>query len=136
MRADLTAERCASHAEHASLAVGLRTCRAMGTRLHRQPQHPQLPAWAQRAQLLLDPGASDLPLPIGGTLILWFLWRGEAASARGVVACITRWIKPSLPAKVGRLWSCAIGVFHSVRGAATSCRGAIAARLALARQSD
>lgn len=126
----------ARHPVFPSRAVELRTYWAMGTLLHRQPQHPLLPDWARRAQLLLDPGDSDLSVLIGGYLIIWFLWRGETTSARSVVERITPWIKPELPAMVRILWCCAIGFFHSVRGETDACGAAIQAGLELARQSD
>ncbi|MEJ8849507.1 BTAD domain-containing putative transcriptional regulator [Variovorax rhizosphaerae] len=124
------------HPVYPSRAVELRTYWAMGTLLHRQPQHPMLPAWAERAKALLDPTDRDLSVLLGGYLIIWFLWRGEAAEARTIIHRITPWTAPAMSPMVLILWSCATGLYHSVRGEVAQCRHSIETGLGVADQAD
>jgi ATP/maltotriose-dependent transcriptional regulator MalT/DNA-binding SARP family transcriptional activator len=125
----------AHHPEFPSRAVELRTYCAMGTLLHRAPQHPMLPAWADRAMALLDPAYRDASALLGGYLIIWFLWRGNASEARAIVDRVTPWAGPDTAPMVRILWLCATGFYHSVRGDTESCRCSIDAGLAIAEQS-
>ena len=125
----------ARHPQFPSRAVELRTYWAMGTLLHRQPQHPMLPAWAERAAGLLDPRDRDLSVLIGGYLIIWFLWRGETARARGVIDRIVPWLDAQMSPMVFILWSCAVGLYHSVQGEIGPCREAIESGLEHARSA-
>lgn len=125
----------ARHPEFPSRAVELRTYWAMGTLLHRQPQHPMLPAWAERAKALLDPSDRDLSVLLGGYLIIWFLWRGEAGEARIIIDRITTWTTPNMSPMVLILRSCATGFYHSVRGDIASCQHSIESGLDLADQT-
>ena len=122
------------HPEFPSRAVELRTYCAMGTLLHRQPQHPLLPAWAERAPALFDRADCDSSVLIGGYLIIWFLWRGETAKARGVIERLGTWTDPASPI-VYILWSCALALFHSGQGDTAPCRSAVEGGLAVARRS-
>lgn len=124
----------ARHPEFPSRAVELRTYCGMGTLLHRQPQHPLLPAWSERVLALLDPADRDISLLLGGYAIIWLLWRGETAKARGVIERVGPWADPASPI-VYILWSCALGLYHSVQGDTEPCRTAIEAGLAVARRS-
>jgi ATP/maltotriose-dependent transcriptional regulator MalT/DNA-binding SARP family transcriptional activator len=123
-----------SHPEFPSRAVELRTYSAMGTLLHRAPQHPLLPEWAERAPALFDRADRDLSVMIGGYLIIWFLWRGETAKARGVVERLGTWPDAGSPI-VHILWSCALALYHSVQGETRLCRSAVEEGLAVARRS-
>jgi len=125
----------ARHPEFPSRAVELRTYWAMGTLLHRQPQHPLLPAWSERALSLLDARDRDLSVLIGGYLIIWFLWRGETARARGVIDRIVPWLDAEMSPTVFILWSCAVGLYHSVQGESEPCRAAIESGLDRARRA-
>jgi DNA-binding SARP family transcriptional activator len=122
------------HPDFPSRASERRTYWAMGTLLHRQPQHEMLPAWAERAKTLLDPDDRDLSVLLGGYLVIWFLWRGEAAQARAIIDRVTPWIAPSVAPMVRILWACASGFHHSVRGDVDLCRAPIEAGLALAQE--
>jgi len=76
----------------------------MGTLLHRQPQHPILPAWSERALVLLDQADDhDLSVLLGGYLVIYFLWWGDAAKAWEVIERLaTRAHAPHVSPKV---WS-------------------------------
>jgi DNA-binding SARP family transcriptional activator len=126
----------ARHPEFPSRGVELRTYWAMGTLLHRQPQHVMLPAWAERAKDLLDPSDRDLSVQLAGYLIIWFLWRGEAGEARTIIDRIKTWITPNMSPMVLILWSCATGFYHSVRGDIAACQHRIESGLGLADQTD
>lgn len=115
--------------------VELRTYWAMGTLLHRQPQHPLLPAWAQRASTLLDPSDRGLSVLLGGYLIVWHLWRGETGEAQALIDRIAPWVDAEMTPVVYILWCCAVGLFHSVRGERDACRKAVDAGLALASRA-
>lgn len=123
------------HPAFPSRTVELLTYWAMGTLLHRQPQHPMLPAWAERAAALLDPAERELSVLLGGYLIIWFLWRGEGAKARGMIERITPWVGGDVPPLVRILWSCAVALYHSVSGACADCQRCVSAALALAEHS-
>ncbi len=125
----------AHHPEFPSRAVELRTYWAMGTFLHRQPQHPLLAAWAERSLALLDAADGDLSILLGGYLVIWFLWRGETRKAGSVIEQVGPWARPQSSPIVMILWHCAVGLFHSVQGEAKLCGQAIDAGLALARRS-
>ena len=152
----------ARHPEFPSKAVELRTYWAMGTLLHRQPQHALLPAWAQRVQVLLDGSqGNEGPLPsfldplggpdakrqawgrperelsvlIAGYLVIWFLWHGQTLQARGVIDRVAPWTGPATSPMVFILWSCAVGLHHSVQGETEDCRQAVQAGLALAQRT-
>ena len=125
----------ARHPEFPSRAVELRTYWAMGTLLHRQPQHPMLPAWAERAKALLDPSHRDLSVLLSGYLVIWFLWRGEVGEARTIIDRISNWITPDMSPMVLILWSCATGFYHSVRGDIAACQHSIESGLGLADQT-
>ena len=124
----------ARHPEFPSREVELRTYCGMGTLLHRQPQHPMLPAWAERALALFDRADRDLSVLLGGYVIIWFLWRGETAKARGVIERVGPWADPASPI-VYILWSCALGLYHSVQGETAPCRTAVEEGLTVARRS-
>ena len=123
------------HPAFPTTAVEMRTYWAMGTLLHRQPQHPLLPAWSERALALLDPDNRQLSILVGGYLVIWFLWRGETPKARGVVDRIAPWIGADMSPLVFILWSCAVALYHSVHGEVVACRAAVDQALALARSS-
>lgn len=125
----------ARHPVFPSRAVELRTYWAMGTLLHRQPHHPMLPAWAERAKALLDPSDRDLSVLLAGYLIIWFLWRGEAGEARTIIDRIKTWTTPTMSPMVLILWSCATGFYHSVRGDIAACQHWIESGLGLADQT-
>lgn len=125
----------ARHPAFPSRAVELRTYWAMGTLLHRQPQHPLLPGWSERALALLDAADRDLSVLLGGYLIIWFLWRGEKLKARGVIERIAPWTGPDMSPIVSILWSCAVALYHSVQGEAEGCRKAVEEALGLARRT-
>ena len=125
----------ARHPEFPSRAVELRTYWAMGTLLHRQPQHPLLPAWSERALALLDPSDRDLSVLLGGYLIIWFLWRGETLKARGVIERIAPWTGPDMSPMVFILWSCAVALYYSVQGETEGCRKSVEAGLELAQRT-
>ena len=118
--------------EFPSRAVELRTYWAMGTLLHRQPEHPLLPSWSERALVLLDPADRDLSVLLGGYLIIWFLWRGETPKAGSVIERIAPWTGADMAPMVFILWSCAVALYHSVQGDLESCRKSVEAGLALA----
>jgi len=123
------------HPEFPTTTVEMRTYWAMGTLLHRQPQHSLLPAWAERAMILLDPDNRQLSVLVGGYLVIWFLWRGEILKARGVIDRIAPWIGADMSPLVSILWSCAVALHHSVHGDLAACRTAVDEALALARLS-
>ena len=125
----------ARHPEFPSRAVELRTYWAMGTLLHRQPQHALLPAWSQRALALLDGSERELSVLIAGYLVIWFLWRGETLQARGVIERVAPWTGPEMSPMVFILWSCGVGLYHSVQGETEACRNAVEAGLALAQRT-
>ena len=123
------------HPVFPSRVVELRTYWAMGTLLHRQPQHPLLPDWADRAQALLDPNDRDLSVLLAGYLIIWFLWRGKTAQAHCIVDRITPWVHSDMAPMVLILWSCATALYHSVQGDTDECRRCVEGGLALAERS-
>ncbi len=125
----------ARHPRFPSRAVELRTYWAMGTLLHRQPQHPALPAWAERAQALLDPADRDLSVQLGGYLVIWFLWRGETLEARSVIDRIAPWTGPDMSPMVLILWSCARRSSTRCAASRAQCRAAVGSGLDLARQT-
>lgn len=125
----------ARHPEFPSRTVERRTYWAMGTFLHRQPQHPLLAAWAERSLALLDAADGDLSILLGGYLVIWFLWRGETQKASSVIEQVSPWARPQSSPIVMILWHCAVGLFHSVQGETKPCGQAIDAGLALARRT-
>ena len=123
------------HPEFPSRSIELRTYTAMGTLLHRQPQHPILPAWSERALTLLDRTEPELSVLLGGYLIIFFMWRARTLDARSVIERIAPWIDDGMPAVVRILWSCAVGFFHSVQGETVPCRDATERGLTLAQDA-
>ena len=123
------------HPEFPSRAVELRTYWAMGTLLHRQPHHPLLPDWSERALALLDSADRDLSILLGGYLIIWFLWRGETPKARGVIERLAPWTEPDMSPMVFILWSCAVALYHSVQGETEGCRKSVEEGLGLAQRT-
>ncbi|SHN31478.1 BTAD domain-containing putative transcriptional regulator [Rhizobacter sp. OV335] len=123
------------HPDYPSRAVELRTCAAMGTLMHRRPQHPLLPAWAERALALLDRGQPELSVLLGGYTIIFLLWRGRSADAQAIIDRIAPWIDATTPPVARILWCCATGFYHSVRGASAACRAAIDHGLAVAEDA-
>ena len=125
----------ARHPEFPSQDAELHTYWAMGTLLHRRPQHPMLPAWTERAMVLLDTADGDLGVLMGGYLVVWHLWRGDIAQAQAIVERVAPWVLPTVAPMVRILWVCAAGFHHSVRGATDACREPIEAGLALAEET-
>ena len=125
----------ARHPKFPSRAVELRTYWAMGTLLHRQPHHPLLPAWSERALALLDSADRDLSVLLAGYLIIWFLWRGETPKARSVIERIAPWVEPNMAPMVFILWSCAVALYHSVQGETEGCRKSVEEGLGLAQRT-
>lgn len=124
------------HPEFPSRAVELRTYWAMGTLLHRQPQHPFVPVWAARAEAILNVSDRDLSVLLGGYLVIHHLWRGNSAKARDLIRRLEPWTQsPELPPLVSILWSCAVGLYHSVRGDLEGCLAVVEAGLSLARKT-
>jgi LuxR family maltose regulon positive regulatory protein len=124
------------HPEFPSRAVELRTYWAMGTLLHRRPQHPFVPVWAERAEALLNVADRELSVLLGGYLVIFHLWRGDSAKARDLILRLDPWtLEPEFPPLVYILWSCAVGLYHSVRGDLEACSRVIEAGLSLARQT-
>jgi len=125
------------HPEFPSQTVELRTYRAMGTLLHRQPQHPILPAWSERALVLLDQADDhDLSVLLGGYLVIYFLWWGNAAKAWEVIERLaTRAHAPHVSPMVYILWSCAVALYHSVHGGQEPCLKSVEDGLARARKT-
>jgi LuxR family transcriptional regulator, maltose regulon positive regulatory protein len=128
----------ARYPEFPSRAVELRTYWAMGTLLHRQPQHPFLPAWAERALVLLDAAHDrELSVLLGGYLIIYFLWRGEAVKARGVIERLAPWTRsPALSPLVYILWRCAVALYYSVHGEVEACLKAVEEGLEIAQNTS
>ncbi len=123
------------HPEFPSRGVELRTYWAMGTLLHRQPQHPLLPYWSERALVLLDE-AADLSVLLGGYLVIYFLWWGKAAKAWEVIERLaSRAHAPDVSPMVYILWCCAVTLYHSVHGQKEACLGAVEEGLARARRT-
>ena len=81
------------HPTFPSPAVELRTYWAIGTLMHRQPQHPFLRIWSERGLKLLDTGNRDLSILLGGYITVCFLWWGETAKARDVIERLKPWTK-------------------------------------------
>jgi DNA-binding SARP family transcriptional activator len=125
----------ARHPVFPTRSVELLTYWAMGTLLHRQPQHPTLPSWAERAKELLDPADRELSVLLGGYLIIWFLWVGDCAKASSTIERISCWISPDMPPMVQILWSCAVALYHSARGECAACQSAVDAGMALAERT-
>lgn len=124
------------HPEFPSRAVELRTYWAMGTLLHRQPQHPFVPVWCERGLALLDPADRDLSVLLGGYLIIGLLWWGDSARALGLIERVEPWTRTAdISPMVSILWSCAKALYHSVHGQQEACLSAVEAGLALARQT-
>lgn len=123
------------HPSFPSSAVERRTYWAMGTLLHRQPQHRLLPDWATRGLALLDRSDRDLSLQLGGYLTIWFLWQGRTRAALAVLEQIAPWIEPTTSPLVHILWCCARGLYHSVQGEADACRAAVGEGLVLTAQN-
>ncbi|WP_157270680.1 BTAD domain-containing putative transcriptional regulator [Azohydromonas aeria] len=126
----------ARHPDFPSAAVELRTYLAMGTLLHRRPQHPLLPAWSRRALALLDSGARDAAVVLGGYLVIWTLWRGRTTEAQDIVARVEARAREGLMPLGAILWSCAVALLHSVRGELDACRARVAQAQAVARHND
>jgi LuxR family maltose regulon positive regulatory protein len=72
---------------------------------------------------------------LGGYLVIRFLWQGDSARARGIIERIACWIIPDLPPMAQILWSCAVALYHSVRGECAACRLPVDAGLALAQRT-
>jgi DNA-binding SARP family transcriptional activator len=83
----------------------------------------------------LNPSERDLAVLLGGYVIIWFLWRGDTARARGVIERIEPWIGADRAPMVAILWSCAVALYHSVQGRIDDCRLAVQAGLSLAERS-
>lgn len=126
----------ARHPVFPSRAVELRTYWAMGTLLHRQPQHPFVPAWGERAEVLLNSTDRELSVLLGGYLIIWHLWRGDSAKALSLIQRLDPWTQgPEFPPLVSILWSCAMGLYHSVRGDVDACLPIVEQGLALGQKT-
>jgi ATP/maltotriose-dependent transcriptional regulator MalT/DNA-binding SARP family transcriptional activator len=124
------------HPEFPSRAVELRTYWSIGTLMHRQPQHPFLRIWSERGLALLDIGNRDLSILLGGYITNCFLWWGETAKARDVIDRLEPWTKsPDISPLVYILWSCAVGLYHSVRGELEACVLAVEGGLQLAQHT-
>lgn len=66
------------HPEFPSPEVEMRVHMGLLTLIYRQPGHPELPAWAERARCLLDtPGHEGTRLGLCVNLINYHLWKGE-----------------------------------------------------------
>lgn len=124
------------HPDFPSPAVELRTYLAMGTLLHRRPQHPLLPAWSRRALALLETGAREAAVVLGGYLVIWTLWRGQTTEAQGIVERVEARARDGLPPLGAILWSCAVALLHSVRGELDACRARVRQAQAVARDND
>lgn len=126
----------ARHPEFPSPAVELRSYWAIGTLLHRQPQHPFVPAWAERSEALLNNADGELSVLLGGYLVIYHLWKGDSAKAQGIIQRLDPWVRASeFPPLVEILWLCAIGLYHSVRGDLDACLQVVEDGLALARKT-
>ncbi len=124
------------HPEFPSRAVELRTYWSIGTLMHRQPQHPFLRTWSERGLALLDIADRDLSILLGGYLIVCFLWWGETAKAREIIERLQPWTQSSnISPLVYILWSCALALYHSVRGEMDACIAAVEEGLQLAQRS-
>lgn len=126
----------ARHPEFPSRAVELRTYLSMGTLLHRQPQHPFVPAWAERAESLLSIADRERSVLLGGYLIIWNLWCGDSAKAMEFIHRLAPWTQsPDFSPLVSILWSCAVGLYHSVHGDREACLTIIEGGLSLAEKT-
>lgn len=124
------------HSEFPSRAIELRTYWSIGTLMHRQPQHPFLRTWSQRGLALLDIADRDLSILLGGYLIVCFLWWGETAKAREIIERLKPWTQSvNISPLVYILWSCALALYHSVRGEMDACVSAVEEGLKLAQHS-
>jgi DNA-binding SARP family transcriptional activator len=124
------------HPAFPSRAVELRTYWAMGTLLHRQPQHPSVRVWAERAEALLDSAEPELSVLLGGYLVIYRLWRGDSAKAQALIQRLDAWTRlPEFPPLVFILWSCALALYHSVQGELDACLRVVEEGLSLARKS-
>lgn len=124
------------HPEFPSRAIELRTYWSIGTLMHRQPQHPFLRTWSQRGLALLDIADRDLSILLGGYLIVCFLWWGETAKAREIIERLEPWTQSvNISPLVFILWSCALALYHSVRGEMVACVSAVEEGLKLAQRS-
>ncbi|MGR9108635.1 MAG: BTAD domain-containing putative transcriptional regulator [Gammaproteobacteria bacterium] len=122
----------ARYPEFPSREVELHTDRAMGTMLHRQPQHPFVSVWAVRAEALLNASNHELSVLLGGYLVIYHLWRGDSAQALDLILRLNpRSHRAGFPPLIAILWSCATGLYYSVRGDLDACLRVIDAGLSL-----
>jgi LuxR family maltose regulon positive regulatory protein len=121
-----------------SRAVELRTYWAMGTLLHRQPQHPFLPTWAERALVMLDAAHDrELSILLGGYVIIYFLWRGDMIKAGGIIERLDPWAHSSdISPLVCILWLCAVALYHSVQGEIEACLKSVKEGLEIAQNTS
>lgn len=123
----------ARHPAFPSRAVEMRTYWAMGTLLHRQPQHPFVPVWAERAEAILNVSDRELSVLLGGYLVIHHLWRGDSSKAHELIQRLAPWTQSTaFSPMVAILWSCAVGLYHSVRGDLERCLPIVEAGLSLA----
>jgi LuxR family maltose regulon positive regulatory protein len=124
------------HPNFPSRVLELRTYWAMGTLLHRQPQHPFVPIWAERAEAILSVSNCELSVLLGGYLVIHHLWRGDCAKAQDLIRRLAPWAQtPEFPPLVSILWSCAVGLYHSVRGELEECLAVVGAGMSQAGQA-
>lgn len=125
-----------NHPDFPSRAVELRTYWAMGTLLHRQPQHSFIPVWAERAEAILNNTDAELSVLVGGYLIIFHLWQGNSLKALSLIQRLNPWTHaPDFSPLVSILWSCAVGFYHSVRGDLEACLRIVNGGLAQANQT-
>ncbi|MGZ8212933.1 MAG: BTAD domain-containing putative transcriptional regulator [Methylosarcina sp.] len=126
----------ANHPDFPSKAIEMRTYWAMGTLLHRQPQHRFVPIWAERAKSILNSFDLELSVLLGGYLIIWYLWKGSTSDAKELIQRIEPWThSDDLSPLVKILWLCAVGLYHSVRGDLESCLQTVQNGLSIANKN-
>ena len=78
--------------------------------------------------------ARDLSILLGGYLIVCLLWWGETTRARDVIQRLKPWTESTdISPLVFILWSCAVALYHSVRGELEECVTAVEGGLGAAQ---
>lgn len=94
---------------------------------HRQPQHPELPAWVEHGRALLETDiAAAHKVPLGAHLLHHCMWTGNLNQARRVVEKLDALIRsPGIPPLAFIAGLGMIAVYHWGNGNAQACWQAV-----------
>lgn len=121
--------------EFPSPEIEVRVYSMLMTFIYRQPQHPELPRWTERALTLLQ-SRIDIPesIALGANLVHYYVWTGDLVKAGWVVDLLRPRIRaPGTPPLFFVLWCTLAAVYFWNKGEHKTCLDLVAEGREVAR---